>query len=55
MIDNIILDASIIIALYHKQDSQHREAISFFELHENSRFFLLESTMREILTVLTYK
>ena len=55
MADKILLDASIVISLYHIEDSMHDEACAFFELHEDTEFLLYESTIREILTVLTYK
>lgn len=53
--DKILLDASFVIALYYQADPQYTEANAFFEMHADSRFYLLESTLREILTVLTYR
>lgn len=35
MADKVLLDASILIALYYEPDSQHNEAIAFFEKHSN--------------------
>lgn len=32
MVDKVILDASILIALYYEPDSQHNEALAFFDM-----------------------
>lgn len=55
MHDKILLDASLVISLYYHKDSKHDAACAFFELHESADYFFLESTAREMLTVLAYR
>ncbi len=52
---NVVIDSSILIALYNSDDTQHTNALSVFERLPNHLVILHPYVVQEVSTVLTYR